>query len=69
MWHLIAWSLQWLYRGIHPDKDWDDNVWPVGSSQRLLGENKEPLAGFFFPCMGLAARSRLEPKVLQNEEL
>lgn len=54
MWHLIAWSLQWLYRGIHPDKDWDDNVWPVGSSQRLLGENKEPLAGgFFFPVWGL----------------
>ena len=37
-----------MYRGIHPDRDWDGNEWPAGSSQRFLGESKQKLADDMF---------------------
>ena len=53
-WHMITWSLMSLFRGIHPDEDWDRQEWPVGSSERLLGERQEPLTGgYFFVVWGL----------------
>ena len=54
LWHLIVWSLVWAFRGLHPDTDWDGNPWPEGSSQKLLGDSKQQLAGgYFFVVWGL----------------
>ena len=54
LWHFIVWSLVWAFRGIHPDADWDGNPWPEGSSQKLLGDSKQQLAGgYFFVVWGL----------------
>ena len=54
IWHKISWSLMWLFRGIHPDSDWNGKAWPAGSSQHYLGKNKAQLAGgYFFVVWGL----------------
>ena len=45
MWRHLCWSLYWLYRGVHPDRDPYGNVY---SSGPLFEKAGQPLAGGFF---------------------
>ena len=48
MWEVIAWSLAALWRGVHPECDWDGHQWPASSSEANLAMTRTSLAGDHF---------------------
>ena len=57
IWRVLMWSFKALYNGKHPDKDWNDNDWPSGSSEALLAgkplcSDAEPYFAVIFSIKG-----------------
>ena len=49
----VCWSLYWLSLGLHPDKDWNNIVWPVGSREASLAGKPLTSKGYRVFVMGL----------------
>eukprot|EP00969_Alexandrium_andersonii_P246521 10894263-Alexandrium_andersonii.AAC.1 len=54
LWKVMAWSLSWLAKGLWPDRDWNNKLYPKNSPEGQLA--KTPLAaglcGYIWACKG-----------------